>query len=76
MIKLSQLAFVLIVSLSAAHAQQPNTQPTDRLKLDLSRAEVQVIVNGLLEMPYKTAAPVLNELKHQIDAQEKKESPK
>ena len=63
---------LLLVGVSNAQAPQAN----DRVKLDLTRAEVQIIVNGLLELPYKTSASVLIELKRQVDAQiptEKKE---
>ena len=56
------LAFVALTSTAFAQA------PTDRVKLDVSRAELQVIGQALMEMPYKTAAPVMNSLQQQLTA--------
>jgi hypothetical protein len=57
------LSFLLISS--PIHAETAS----DRVKLDISRAELQVLINGLFELPYKTAAPLLIELKKQLDNQ-------
>jgi hypothetical protein len=42
--------------------------PTDHLKLDVTRAELQIIGQGLMELPYKTSAPVLTILQQQLNA--------
>ena len=69
--RLVLIGSLLLMGVSNAQAPQAN----DRVKLDLTRAEVQIIVNGLLELPYKSAAPILIELKRQVDAQEPKTEP-
>lgn len=53
----------LIVS-STAYAQVPS----DKVKLEVTRAELQVIGQGLMELPYKSVAPVLNNLQAQLNA--------
>jgi hypothetical protein len=50
---------------STALAQAPN----DRVKLDITRAELQVIGQGIMKLPYETAAPLLIELQKQLEAQ-------
>lgn len=47
---------------TAAVAQQP----ADKVKLEVTRAELQVIGDALMEMPYKTAAPVMIVLQQQL----------
>lgn len=42
--------------------------PTDRVNLTVTRAELQVIGQGLMELPYKSVAPVLNNLQAQLNA--------
>ena len=56
------LAFVALTSPAFAQA------PTDRVKLDVSRAELQIIGQGLMELPYKNAAGVMNTLQQQLNA--------
>src|SRR5580692_1290344 len=57
------LALACLLSTSCA-AQQPS----DRVKLDVTRAELQLIGQGLMELPYKSVAPVLNDLQAQLNA--------
>ena len=57
------IALVALIS-SPVFAQQP----TDHVKLDVTRAELQLIGQGLMELPYKTVAPVLNGLQTQLNA--------
>ncbi|HEY8836215.1 MAG TPA: hypothetical protein VIO16_00755, partial [Dehalococcoidia bacterium] len=40
--------------------------PTDKVALSVTRAEMQIIGQGLMELPYKTVAPVLNDLQAQL----------
>lgn len=42
------------------------------MKFELEEKMVQVIALALGEIPYKIAAPVINELQRQIDAQQSK----
>lgn len=60
---IASTALACLVSTAAA-AQQP----TDKVKLEITRAELQVIGNALMEMPYKTAAPVMIVLQQQLVA--------
>ncbi len=59
----SYLALACLLA-SPAFAQQP----TDHVKIDVTRAELQLIGQGLMELPYKTSAPVLNDLQAQLNA--------
>lgn len=59
-----QCLAIAIALASPAFAQTA----TDRVKLDVSRAELQTIGQALMEMPYKTAAPVMNTLQQQLGA--------
>jgi hypothetical protein len=49
----------------AAFAQAP----TDHVKIDVSRADLQLIGQGIMKLPYETAAPLLVELQDQLQAQ-------
>lgn len=53
--------------LSTAAAAQ---SPTDKVKLEVTRTELQVIGQGLMELPYKTSAPVMTTLQQQLNAAE------
>lgn len=55
----------LVAAASPAFAQ---SAPTDHVKIDVTRAELQLIGQGLMELPYKAAAPVLNSLQAQLNA--------
>jgi hypothetical protein len=65
MLKLGLAAFLSLALASAALAQAP----ADRVKIDVSRAELQVIGQGVMKLPYETAAPLLIELQKQLEAQ-------
>jgi hypothetical protein len=52
------------LTIAAAVAQTP----TDHVKLSVTRAELQVIGQGLMELPYKTSAPIMNDLQAQLNA--------
>lgn len=60
---IASAALACLVSTAAA-AQQP----ADKVKLEITRAELHVIGNALMEMPYKTAAPVMIVLQQQLAA--------
>jgi hypothetical protein len=40
----------------------------DKIKIEVTRAELQIIGQGLMELPYKSVAPVLNDLQAQLNA--------
>ncbi len=61
--RVQYLALACLISTSAL-AQQP----TDHVKIDVTRAELQLIGQGLMELPYKASAPVLNDLQAQLNA--------
>jgi hypothetical protein len=58
----------LIGSAMPAYCQAP--QPTDKVKIEVTRANLQLIGQGLMELPFKTVAPVLNDLQAQLNAQD------
>jgi hypothetical protein len=41
---------------------------SDKIKIEVTRAELQIIGQGLMELPYKSVAPVLNDLQAQLNA--------
>jgi hypothetical protein len=49
----------------AAFAQAP----TDHVKIDVTRADPQAMGQGIMKLPYETAAPLLIELQKQREAQ-------
>lgn len=51
-----------------ASLARPGPPPADPVTMTLSRATLQLIGQGVMELPYKTAAPVLNDLQSQINA--------
>jgi hypothetical protein len=65
MLKLGLAACLSLALAGAASAQAP----TDRVKIDVSRAELQAIGQGIMKLPYETAAPLLIELQKQLEAQ-------
>lgn len=58
-------SLLLLVSALPAFAQ---SSPTDRVSLSVTRAELQIIGQGLMELPYKTVAQVMNNLQAQLNA--------
>ena len=65
MLKLALVASLTLALIPAAFAQAP----TDRVKIDVSRADLQAIGQGIMKLPYETAAPLLIELQNQLQAQ-------
>jgi hypothetical protein len=65
MLKLGLSALLALGLAGAAFAQAP----TDHLKIDVTRADLQLIGQGIVKLPYETAAPLLIELQRQIEAQ-------
>lgn len=59
------ISLACFVAVSPAFAQ---SAPSDHIKIDITRAELQLIGQGLMELPYKAAAPVLNSLQAQLNA--------
>lgn len=57
------LAALAVILASPAFAQAP----TDRVPLTVTRAELQIIGQGLMELPYKTSAQVMNDLQAQLN---------
>lgn len=54
------------IALACLIASPASAQTADRLMLNVSRPELHVIGQGLMELPYKVAAPILNDLQAQL----------
>jgi hypothetical protein len=65
MLKPALCVSLLLALVPAIFAQAP----TDHVKIDVTRAELQAIGQGIMKLPYETAAPLLIELQNQIAAQ-------
>lgn len=65
MLRSVSLAALTLLLATPAFAQ---SAPTDRVPLTVTRAELQIIGQGLMELPYKTAAGVMNDLQMQLNA--------
>jgi hypothetical protein len=63
------MRYLAVASLFAFASTALAQAPTDRVKLDITRAELQVIGHGIMKLPYETAAPLLIELQKQLEAQ-------
>lgn len=63
---LASLAF--LGAAMPAYCQSTPLAPDSKLKIEVTRAELQLIGQGLMELPYKTVAPVLNDLQAQLNA--------
>jgi hypothetical protein len=61
------LALLLTCGGCPAFAQ---SAPSDKIKLEVTRAELQAIGQGLMELPYKTSAPIMGDLQAQMSAAE------
>ena len=59
----ASLSFALISTTASAQV------PTDHVKIDVTRADLQLIGQGIMKLPYETAAPLLIELLSQLQAQ-------
>jgi hypothetical protein len=65
MLRLGFAASLTLSFTSIAFAQAP----TDHVKIDVTRADLQTIGQGIMKLPYETAAPLLIDLQKQIEAQ-------
>jgi hypothetical protein len=65
MLKTALVATLSLALAGAAFAQAP----TDHVKIDVTRADLQTIGQGIMKLPYETAAPLLIELQKQLEAQ-------
>ena len=65
MLKLALGASLLLALIPPVFAQAP----TDHVQIDVTRAELQAIGQGIMKLPYETAAPLLVELQNQLAAQ-------
>jgi hypothetical protein len=65
MLKTALVATLSLALAGAAFAQAP----TDHVKIDVTRADLQAIGQGVMKLPYETAAPLLIELQKQLEAQ-------
>jgi hypothetical protein len=57
----------LALGVSPALAQAPS----EKIKLEVTRAELQVIGQGLMELPFKTSVGIINALQAQLDAHDR-----
>jgi hypothetical protein len=65
MSKIAVATALALVLVNAAFGQAL----TDRVKIDVTRADLQAIGQGVMKLPYETAAPLLIELQKQLEAQ-------
>jgi hypothetical protein len=65
MVRIGVTTLLALIIADAALAQTP----TDRVKIDVTRADLQAIGQGIMKLPYETAAPLLIELQKQLEAQ-------
>jgi hypothetical protein len=65
MLKLGLAVCLALAVMGAALAQAP----TDCVKIDVSRAELQAMGQGIMKLPYEKAAPLLIELQKQLEPQ-------
>jgi hypothetical protein len=64
------LKLALAASLTLALVPRVSAQaPTDHVKIDVTRADLQTIGQGIMKLPYETAAPLLIDLQKQLEAQ-------
>lgn len=64
------VGMLLVVSLQPALAQQP-VMPSQTYTLMLTPEQVVTIGDGLMELPWKRANPVLLEIQRQVKDQQK-----
>jgi hypothetical protein len=65
MLRLAVAPSLSLTLISPVFAQAP----ADHVKIDVTRAELQTIGQGIMKLPYETAAPLLIELQKQLEAQ-------
>jgi hypothetical protein len=54
MLKLTLTASITLAFMPTVFAQAP----TDHVKIDVTRADLQTIGQGIMKLPYETAAPL------------------
>jgi hypothetical protein len=69
--KLALAATLTLALVPAVSAQAP----TDHIKIEVTRADLQAIGQGVMKLPYETAAPLLIELQKQLEAQTPRAEP-
>lgn len=62
------LALASLALIGAALPAFCQSAPTDKVALTVTRAELQLIGQGLMELPYKTSAPIMGDLQAQLNA--------
>lgn len=70
------IALASLATLASPAFAQP---ATDKIKIEISRAELQAIGNGVMKLPYEIAQPILADLQRQLsehDAAAKADSEK
>lgn len=65
------LALACLIGSSMPAFCQTAPAPTDHIKIDVTRAQLQAIGQGVMKLPYETAAPILTELQAQLNAADK-----
>lgn len=62
------IALASLALIGAAMPAYCQSAPNDKVSLVVTRAELQIIGQGLMELPYKTAVGVMNDLQVQLNA--------
>jgi hypothetical protein len=62
------VAIVAAASLAFTAGAFAQAAPSERVKLDVTMQDLQVLGQGLGKLPYETAAPVMVELQKQLQA--------
>ena len=70
------LAAAACIAMTAEAIGQTAPAGPDPVKLEISRATLAKIAQGAMKLPYEDAAPILNELQRQLDAQTPKPTDK
>jgi hypothetical protein len=60
--------FASLALIGAAMPAFCQSAPTDKVALTVTRAELNVIGQGVMELPYKVAAPIMATLQAQLNA--------
>jgi hypothetical protein len=66
-ISMKKLALAVILSTVCIMPAYCQSAPVDRLKIEVTRAELQLIGQGLMKLPYEAAAPILGNLQKQLN---------
>lgn len=66
MIGLMGRAALVLVVMAAFASSALAQNASDKVKIEVTRAELQIIGQGVMELPYKVAAPVMQTLQQQL----------